>query len=216
MKPLLTTNDYQKAAQRLGCEVAAIKAVAEVESSGNGFYANGTVKSKYEAHIFKRLTGKTASSYQQAYGINAKAAMEATSWGKFQIMGFNATKIGYSSASSMVAAFEKNEQNQLQGFVQFIEWKKLQNALKNRDWQSFAYSYNGADYAKYGYHTKMAQAYQKYSQRPVELPTPEAAPQKRSVETSVIVGVVIAGIGVALAIYGRKLNAKLFPKLSSA
>ena len=33
----LSENDYKEAAQLLGCEVAAIKAVTKVESDGSGF-----------------------------------------------------------------------------------------------------------------------------------------------------------------------------------
>ncbi len=37
----LTEQDFERAAKKLKCEVASIKAVAEVESRGNGFYASG-------------------------------------------------------------------------------------------------------------------------------------------------------------------------------
>lgn len=46
--------DYQAAAVRLGVSVNMIKAVAKVESRGNGFNADGSVKLLYERHIFRR------------------------------------------------------------------------------------------------------------------------------------------------------------------
>lgn len=56
MKPKLTEADLAAAAKKLKCELAAIKAVAEVESSGNGFLSNGDVKILFEGHIFYKYT----------------------------------------------------------------------------------------------------------------------------------------------------------------
>lgn len=61
---LLTESDFQAAAQILNCDVAAIKAVAEVESSGHGFLSDGRVKILFEGHQFyKRTNGAYAQSY---------------------------------------------------------------------------------------------------------------------------------------------------------
>jgi len=55
-KEPITEQDYIDAAQELGCKVAAIKAVAEVESSGSGFLPTGELVILFEPHIFwKRL-----------------------------------------------------------------------------------------------------------------------------------------------------------------
>lgn len=57
MSKLLTEADFQRAADELGCDVPAIRAVAEVESSGNGFLSDGTSpRILFEAHHFSRLT----------------------------------------------------------------------------------------------------------------------------------------------------------------
>lgn len=57
MKPLLTEQDFLNAANRLNCEVAAIKAVAEVESGPYGaFLDSGEPVILFERHIFHRLT----------------------------------------------------------------------------------------------------------------------------------------------------------------
>jgi two-component sensor histidine kinase len=50
----LTEEDYKRAARRLGCSVAAIKAVAEVEAPGSGFLPDGRPKILFERHIFRR------------------------------------------------------------------------------------------------------------------------------------------------------------------
>jgi hypothetical protein len=61
---LLTEADFQYAAGLLGCDVAAVKAVAEVESAGNGFLSDGRVKILFEGHQFFKFTnGAYADSY---------------------------------------------------------------------------------------------------------------------------------------------------------
>lgn len=56
MHTTLTQSDYESAAKKLGCSVAAIKAVAEVEASGGGFLADGRLKVLFEGHVFSRYT----------------------------------------------------------------------------------------------------------------------------------------------------------------
>ncbi len=53
---LLTESDFKAAAKMLNCDVAAIKAVAEVESSGHGFLSDGRVKILFEGHQFYKQT----------------------------------------------------------------------------------------------------------------------------------------------------------------
>lgn len=52
----LKEQDFVQAAKLLKCQVAAIKAVAEVESSGDGFLSDGRVKILFEGHIFHKYT----------------------------------------------------------------------------------------------------------------------------------------------------------------
>ncbi len=49
---MITEKQYKDAATSIGCEVAAVKAVNKVESSGSGFLANGKPKILFEGHIF--------------------------------------------------------------------------------------------------------------------------------------------------------------------
>jgi hypothetical protein len=64
MPPKITEDDFKNAARALRCDVAAIKAVAEVESSGNGFLSDGRVKILFEGHHFCRYThGKYVSTH---------------------------------------------------------------------------------------------------------------------------------------------------------
>ena len=64
MPALLTEEDYANAAKKLNCDIAAIKAVAEVESSGNGFLSDGRVKILFEGHQFYKFTkGEYSETY---------------------------------------------------------------------------------------------------------------------------------------------------------
>lgn len=61
---LLNEADFIAAAKLLKCDVAAIKAVAEVESAGNGFLSDGRVKILFEGHQFYKFTnGAFAQSH---------------------------------------------------------------------------------------------------------------------------------------------------------
>lgn len=56
---MITENQYKKSAEKIGCEVAAVKAVAAVESNGSGFQSDGTPTILFEPHIFwKQLKAK--------------------------------------------------------------------------------------------------------------------------------------------------------------
>lgn len=50
----LKEKDFMWAANQLGCEIAAIKAVAQVESRKGGFHADGQAIILFEGHIFWR------------------------------------------------------------------------------------------------------------------------------------------------------------------
>lgn len=64
MPDKLNDNDFQQAATLLTCDVPAIKAVAEVESSGDGFLSDGRVKILFEGHKFYKYTN---GAYAQSH-----------------------------------------------------------------------------------------------------------------------------------------------------
>ena len=185
MKPLLTEQDFQRAARKLRCNVPAIKAVAEVESRGKGFYASGFPVILFERHIFRKYTSgrynKThphlsgnagnygaagqnqIKKFNEAFGLNPIAAMKACSWGKFQIMGFNHAVCGYADVGSFVDAMKESEGEQLDAFVEFVIGNGLGVYLRTQNWAAFAKGYNGAGYRKNNYDTKMASAYKRHS-----------------------------------------------------
>ena len=177
----LTNQDYERAARSIGCTVAAIRAVAQVESAGNGFLADGRPKILFERHIFFRESGRKFSDthphiswpkgggylggakeydrLHEAIGLDRKAALRSVSWGKFQVMGFNHALVGFPDLEDFVKKMVSGEPAQLDAFLGFIKANGLADELIRRDWAGFARGYNGEGYRKFKYDTKMADAY---------------------------------------------------------
>lgn len=92
----------------------------------------------------------------KARRIDKDLGLESASWGMFQIMGFHWKRLGFKSPVDYVLTVSKGEPEQLEAFCRFIETdKRLLNAIRSRDWAGFAEIYNGSDYKKNQYDTKM-------------------------------------------------------------
>lgn len=177
--------DYEEAAKELGCEVAAIKAVAKTETGSYGSYFKFEDNDDYvpailfERHHFHKYTngkydqfenisnpvaggyGATSIQYAKlvkAYTLDKKAALKSASWGKFQILASNYATAGYASPEDFVFALSKSEKNQLKAFVSFIKADRvLLHSIRAKDWLSFAQRYNGP--RQKGYDLKMERNY---------------------------------------------------------
>lgn len=186
-KPL-TEDDFQRTATQIGCDVAAIKAVAEVESRGGGFLRDKRPKILFEAHIFSRMTdhafdrshpnissrlwNKTlygaggARQYKrlgEAILLDRNAAPASASWGMFQVMGFNYKLCGFASVSSFVTAMMESEGRHLNAMAEFVSRRRLDDELRNHDWAGFASGYNGSSFKENRYDEKLAKAWRKHS-----------------------------------------------------
>ncbi|WP_017477257.1 N-acetylmuramidase family protein [Pseudomonas sp. PAMC 26793] len=96
--------------------------------------------------------------------IDDTAALESASWGAFQIMGFHWKRLGYASVQDFVAAMSAGESQQFDAFTRFIETDPtLHKALKARKWAEFAKLYNGPDYLRNLYDTKLQRAYERHA-----------------------------------------------------
>lgn len=96
--------------------------------------------------------------------IDDTAALESASWGAFQIMGFHWKRLGYASVQDFVAAMSAGESQQFDAFTRFIETDPtLNKALKARKWAEFAKLYNGPDYLRNLYDTKLQRAYERHA-----------------------------------------------------
>ena len=186
MPPGITEEDYQQAAQKLGCEIAAVKAVAEVESGPHGgFLESGDPVILFERHKFHKYTnGKYDATnpgisdakaggygpvsaqhgrYQEAAALDEDAARKSCSWGRFQVMGFHWQALGYPSIKDFVDAMYVSEGNHLDAFVRFVQTNGLAPHLQRKNWAAFARGYNGENYRINKYDDKLAAAYRKHS-----------------------------------------------------
>lgn len=188
---LLGEDDIIRAAQELGVEPAAIKAVNEVESRGNGFLPDGRPVILFERHVMRRrlldygfpadkleaeyphIVNKAAGGYlggarewdrfNEAAEIHRPSAIEASSWGLFQIMGMHWRHLKYPSVEAFFAAMHESEGAQLDAFVRFIKADaRLILALRSHDWRAFARIYNGPAYSLNRYDEKLATAFTRY------------------------------------------------------
>lgn len=183
----LTDEDFQLVADELGIEVAAMKAVVSIEagSAMEGFWAPGVPIINFDPSVYRQvasrapskagdknarvpegLTGYARQEWTQltnARKTNRQGADMGTFWGMFQIGGFNYKICGCESVQEFVDKMSYSELSQLELFAKFIEATGMVKYLKDKDWAKFARAYNGASYAKRGYHTKMAKAYAKFS-----------------------------------------------------
>ena len=183
--------DLQAAATKLEVPLAAVRAINEVESRGEGFLPDGRPVILFERHIMYRQlqaagqdAGALAARYPnivnpkrggyaggaaeymrlaQAIAIDRACAIESASWGAFQIMGFHWELLGFPSAEAFAAAMQTSEAAHLDAFVRFIlADAKLHKALKARRWATFAEIYNGPAYRENLYDTRIARAFERY------------------------------------------------------
>ncbi|MCD9118347.1 N-acetylmuramidase domain-containing protein [Pseudomonas bijieensis] len=105
--------------------------------------------------------------------IDDLCALESASWGAFQVMGYHAVRLGYQSVTDFADRMARDENEQFEAFVRFIEADPtLLKALKGKKWAAFAKAYNGPNYARNLYDTKLERAYQRHA---AGCPIPEAA-----------------------------------------
>jgi hypothetical protein len=179
---------WKRLAAALEVQLAALLAVADVESRGSGFLpTSDKPKVLFEGHAFHRLTGgrfdkshpklsyprwdrrKYSGSLtgewerlEAACLLDRAAALQSASWGMFQIMGFNYSYAGFADVEAFVAAHHAGAEQQAGAFVRFISRPPFLSALRRRSWQKFAAAYNGPGYASNRYHEKLEESYARF------------------------------------------------------
>lgn len=141
-----------------------LMAIVKVETPGIGFdKSTGKILIQFEPSWFRKQASYAPSgkwsvnkvdvqskewiAFNDAFSKNANAAMESTSIGMPQIMGFHWKRLGYNSVGAMWDDFKKGEFQQLCALVRFILTdSSLLKAVKARDWYRIAYIYNGANF----------------------------------------------------------------------
>lgn len=203
---MISEQAFKDAAARLRVDVAAVKAVSQVESGKNGIIAKRPVI-LFEPHVFWKelkkvgidplkfatktvnVKGKlipvdnpgypilypTWGALPYDYGqpaqydkmdkaskISREAALQSASWGKFQILGNNWRMTGARTLQEFVNDMYRSEEDQLNGFVNYIIAAGLDDEMRYHDWKGFARGYNGPEYWRNSYDTKLEKAYKSF------------------------------------------------------
>ena len=192
---LLKDSDLKEVGAKYNIEPAKLKAVALVEGSSSGFYTKGSYKGelkvRFEGHWFKNFTKskydktyphlsysdwKLGNKYNrglnefgrflEAFKLDNEAAWLSTSWGMFQVMGFNYKVCGYNSVKAMIIDFyERGEITQLEAFLNYCEGKDILDDLREGRNDVFARVYNGKGYKVNKYDTRITQFTNEYRGR---------------------------------------------------
>lgn len=179
--PAVDDADIVAFASSIGCTTKQLRAVAKVESGGSAFDAKGRPKILFERHYFHRLTNGrwSVSAYSDSKGggysedswvklgqaacKDPVAAFQSASWGKFQIMGAHWKALDYLSPLSMAWAMREGEAAHYDALVRFVKANGLEDEMRALsadpdDCRPLARKYNGPNYEKFSYHTKLAAA----------------------------------------------------------
>jgi hypothetical protein len=188
-----TADEIGKVAETFGIEPAALLAVADVESGGAVIALVAGRQEpliRFEGHYFdRRLSGEALAvartaglaspnpgavanpasqaarwrMLERAAAIDRKAAYESASWGLGQVMGAHWAWLGFADVDALVAEARAGAAGQARLMARFIDKAGLAEALRKRDWNTFARGYNGPAYRKNGYHAKLAAAYRRHA-----------------------------------------------------
>lgn len=179
--------EIEAAARQLGCDVATVLAVRDVEAGPRGFAPDLRPLILYEGHVFSRRTGGRFDAshphlswpawdrakylrdqpsrwrqWEAAAALDRVAAIEATSYGLFQVMGFNARLCGFIDAEDYHQAMHRDEAEHLRAFLGYVLAWQLDDELRRKDWAGFALGYNGPRAAENRYAEKLARAYARH------------------------------------------------------
>lgn len=141
-----------------------LMAIVKVETPGYGFdKKTGKLLIQFEPSWFRKLApgarpgvwsqnkvdvqSREWLAFNDAFAINPDAAMQATSIGLPQIMGFHWKRLGYANVGAMWDDFKRGEYQQLCALVRFILTDStLLSAVRTRNWHMIAVKYNGSGY----------------------------------------------------------------------
>lgn len=173
-------------AKALDVEETILRAVARVETAGQGFARgrSGRPKILFEGHAFHRLTGgqydathphlsharwdpqKYARAQagewkrlEQACQLDRAAALQSAGWGLFQVMGFNYPYCGHDTVEAFAAAQHASADAQVAAFARLVARPPFLEALRRRDWRAFAAAYNGPGHALHRYEARLSAAH---------------------------------------------------------
>lgn len=130
-----------------GVSVPALRAIRSVESGGNPRAV------RFETRVFRERTGHTVegsnrAAFERAYALNPLEAVNSTSWGWFQVMGFHGFPALYGGPAQAVRAFDADPE--AVSLTLFKRWmsqpgrhQEAKEAAARLDFARFASIYNG-------------------------------------------------------------------------
>ena len=177
-----------------GIPPSMLLAFKEVESKDNGFLADGRPIILFERHKFYSWLVKSKGQsfaqsvaathpnvcnperggyygYEREYdrlkiaeGFSVEGAWSSSSWGMFQVMGFNYNLCGYLNVSTFIQDMRQSETKHLDAAIGYLKKVNgLMAAMKQRNYTRVAEMYNGKD--QQGYDTKLREADMRYIQK---------------------------------------------------
>lgn len=179
MNKKLTTDQIADLACKNNYPFANLKSIINVESGQKGFADDGKIIIQFEPSWFKRKSPYTPSglwslnkvekqsqewiAFNNAFKSNPNAAMESTSIGMMQVMGFHYKSLGFKTVGEMWDFAKVSEYNQVILAIRFIKLNaKLDNAVRNWNADTIAFYYNGEQYKKFNYHIRLNTERNKY------------------------------------------------------
>lgn len=184
--------DFERAAASLDVPISRVMAMCDVEASGETLWqihGEWLVPVRLEAHWFGKLTDyrfnashpdlssrewnkalaarTKAGAWDQvkrARLLDVDAANQATSYGAFQVMGFNWKELGYPSVQAFVDSMTAHgDDGQMDAFIRYVRATDgLRDALEAGDWMTVERLYNGGGQGG-AYAEKLAAADARYS-----------------------------------------------------
>lgn len=185
---MYTEQEYFEVAKNYDVPVPSLKAIIEVEASGEGFLPDGRPKILFEAHYFRKRTDAqydvshpTISApypasrklykggeaeyvrLELAKSLNENAAIESASWGAGQVMGAEWKPFGFATPQAFVA-HAKTAAGQMDLMMRFCKTYGLLDEMRRFPdmdaCKAFGARYNG-DGETYG--PKIKDAFLKHS-----------------------------------------------------
>lgn len=127
----------QTQAQLLKDRENVVKASPDICNPARGGYKGGAAE-------YDRMA--------KAQRFSDTAALESASWGQFQVMGFNAVAIGYSSVQEFAHLMQQGVDQHLVSLGRFIKaTPKALKGIRTGDADMLAYAYNGPAYKENNY-----------------------------------------------------------------
>ncbi|MGQ3301770.1 N-acetylmuramidase domain-containing protein [Reyranella sp.] len=101
------------------------------------------------------------AQFEEASALDERAAIQATSWGLFQIMDFHFAALGFPTPYEFRLLRSRKPASSISSCGSSSPTGPLQDALQRKDWHAFAAGYNGPA-AVDVYAPKIAAAYERH------------------------------------------------------